>query len=539
MIVLPTYPKQPLDPPDHLLERVGVDSELQDILVDCYRSTELFAATILHERFYRPFDGLHRQIFEIIDDPTIRKAAIAAPRGIGKTSITNLAKPAKDILYDDCPYIVPVGHSSTNAVLQSENLKKELMSNEMIRKMFRPIKSDVFSKEQWVANNHIQTCVMPRGAGQQIRGLLYGNHRPNIIIVDDLEDPEQVDSDEQRRKKKQWFFADLMNAVDLGRRDWRVIVLGTILHEDSLLVDLLDDPRWESICLSLCEAKTDRETNKVTFKSLAPNFIPDEEVQEIYESYKSQNQVGTFYREHMNIPVPVENAKFREDQFKYYGADDDVDYTITEDELSNDRDCISAVLIDPAKTMSQESADSAIVGVTFNTLTKGVFVRDVISDKFFPDQIYAEAFDMALRINAKVIGVEVTGLNNFIIHPLKNAMLGRGLIFKIVELKAGRGTGGPRSGKLIRIASLSPLYRGGFVYHNRNCCEPLERQLMAFPKSKKWDIMDVLAYITALMDSGELFFSPDDEDNDNDAIAAEMAEIEAMQNDGPLEFGIA
>ena len=515
-----------------MTDMMSSDSELSDIMEDCYNSTQLFASTFLNERFYRPFDTLHKQIFDIIDDDTIPLAAIAAPRGIGKTSIINLAVPAKKILYDDSPYIVPVSCSSTVAVQQSENLKLELLGNPLIQKMFRSIKSDAFSKEQWIANNSIKTCVMPRGAQQQIRGLLYRNHRPSLIIVDDLEDPEAMDNPEQRKKKKDWFYADLMNCIDMAdvsRGKWRIIVLGTILHEDALLVDLLEDEDWESIVLSLCNDQL--ETN-------APNFMSNESILKLYNRYKRKNKLGIFYREHMNKTVATEDAKFRQEYFKYYGTDKDVDYETTEAELNDNRDVINVVLADPAKTLGQDSADSAIIGIGVNTLTNALFIRECVSEKFFPDELYAEMFAMANRINAKTIGYEVTGLNEFISYPLKNAMLHAGLFYTLVELKARKGTQGPMSGKIARVSSMAPMYKGGFVYHRTGAmCQKLEGQLMTFPKSNLWDLMDVLGYITELLDSGELFFTPDgDQDFDNQLklADAEMKELEKMQNDEPL-----
>lgn len=510
---------------------LSLDSEMTDLMAACYNSTELFAGTILSERFYRPFDPLHRQIFEIIDDDTLPLAAIAAPRGIGKTSIVNLAVPAKKILFDDSSYIVPVSCSATVAVQQSENLKVELMGNELVTKMFNPIKSDVFSKEQWVANNHIKTCVMPRGAQQQIRGLLYRNHRPSLIIVDDLEDPEEMDSEDQRKKKKDWFYADLMNCIDMAdvsRGKWRIIVLGTILHEDSLLVDLLDDEDWESITLSLCNDKL--ETN-------APNFMSTESVLKLYNRYKRKNKLGIFYREHMNKVVATEEAKFRQEYFKYYGVEDNVDYTITEEELNNDRDVINVVMTDPARSLTEESADTAIIGVGINTLTKAVFIREVNSGKFFPDEIYQNMFDMAARINAKVLAYEDTGLKEFISYPLKNMALSQGLIFTYIELKPRKGKMGKGSGKIARVASMSPMYKAGYVYHRfGSVCQKLEGQLLSFPKSKMWDEMDIVGYITELLDSGQLFFAPDDTGDDLEAAAAEMEELKNMENDGPLDY---
>ena len=178
------------------------------------------------------------------------------------------------------------------------------------------------------------------------------------------------------------------------------------------------------------------------------------------------------------------------------------------------------------------------MGLGVNTLTRALFIREVVSEKYFPDELYAEMFAMAHRINAKIIGYEVTGLNEFISFPLKNAMLMAGHIFTLVELKARKGTQGPMSGKIARVSSMAPLYKGGMVYHRIGAmCQPLEAQLMTFPKSKKWDMMDVLGYITELLDSGDLFFTPDEDyANQYEAAEAEMKELEAMQNDDPLAY---
>ena len=527
--ILPSYSK-PLDPPKAILEQSRHDSELQDILVECYRSTKMHASVFHGERFYRPFDGLHDQIFEIIDDDTIPLAAIAAPRGLGKTSIVNLAVPSKKILFDDSKYIVPVSCSATHAELQAENLKMDLMSNEMIRKLFKPIESKKFSKQQWVANNHINTCVMPRGAGQQIRGLLYGHSRPDLIIVDDLEDPEHMDSEDQRKKKKEWFFADLYNAIDRGRHDWRIIVLGTILHEDSLLVELLEDPEWVSLTLSIC----DEDLN-----SNAPNFMPTREVIKLYTAYKRRNQLGIFYREYRNLVVPTETAKFKQEYFKYYGPVEEkgTDYCVTEEELNSSKDVVNVILIDPAKTIKEESAECAIVGIGVNTFNRAMFVRDVDKGQMYPDELYKRTFEMAIRLHAQVIGIEVTGLEEFIMYPLRNAMRMAGYNFTLVELRARGGEQGRGSGKIARIGALSPLYREGLIYHNKTACVALEGQLMSYPKSKRWDIMDAEAYIIELLDTGDLYFNTsdgDDEDQD-DVIDAEMKMIDEMDNEEPIE----
>ncbi len=213
------------------------DATLQEVMVACYKSTKTSCKVLFPERFNLPFSSLHQEIFNILDDDSIQLAAIAAPRGFGKTSIVSLAYPAKKILFREKKFIVPVSSTATKAMLDTENLKKELLYNREITNLFGPMKSDSFSKECWITQTDIM--VMPRGAGQQVRGLLHHHHRPDLIICDDLENSESVMNDELRAKLKEWFFADLCNSVNRGRDDWKIVVIGTILHEDSLLANLV------------------------------------------------------------------------------------------------------------------------------------------------------------------------------------------------------------------------------------------------------------------------------------------------------------
>jgi len=84
---------------------------------------------------------------------------------------------------------------------------------------------------------------------------------------------------------------------------------------------------------------------------------------------------------------------------------------------------------------------------------------------------------------------------------MKTEMIRQGRYYDIVELKA-------RGSKEDRISALVPFYRMGFVYHNKQCCNALEKQLMSFPRSKKDDIMDALAYVVEMLEMGERYFIP-------------------------------
>jgi len=462
--------------------------DIREVMERVYGSTKGCAKVLFPERFDLPFSQLHDEIFKILDNDDIKQAVIAAPRGFGKTSLCTIAHPAKRILFKEKKFIVPISATATSAVMQGENLKRELMSNTVIRELFGPMKSDSFSKDQWITQN--QVMVMPRGAGQQVRGILFNDSRPDLIIADDLEDPESVRSEEQRAKLKEWWFSDVCNSINRARKDWKIVMIGTVLHEDSLLVNLLEDPDWHSVQLSICDDH---------YHSNWPDFISDEEVMELRDAHARRGQLDLFYREYRNIPVSTEDATFRPEYFNYYEEPDIVEKKNIE----------TVIMVDPAKTVKLHSAQSAIVAVGIDRESARLYVRDIVAEKLYPDQLYDETFKMATRMGAGVVGIEVTSLNEFITQPIKNEMSKRGQYFQLIELKA-------RGKKEDRIAALVPFYRQGYVFHNKTCCGGLEAQLLSFPRSRLWDIMDAMAYVVEMMELGERYFEPPEQDDPED-----------------------
>lgn len=487
-----------------------MNSEIQDILVECYKSTSLFCKTFFPERFYAPFCSLHDKVFELIDSDAPR-VAIAAPRGMGKTSIASLGLAAKSILYHDRKFVIHVSMSHDAAMLQTENLKRELTSNNEVKKIFGPIKAqsnglglnETFSKKSWVSSGG--TFVMPRGSGQQIRGLLFQNARPDLIIVDDLEDPETIENDDIRRKRKEWFNADLLKATSRFDKNWKIVYIDTLKHEDSLLQSLLDSSDWESVRLEICDDN---------YEPAAAEFFSKEDIEREVEYHREQGILDVFYREYRNLPISTEDATFSQKYFRYYEETD-------EDFQKISKNVETFVLVDPAKTVKLHSCESAVVAVGIDRKTQRIYIRDIVSRKMHPDELYNEIFDMAARFDCHVMGIEVNSLHEFITQPIKNEMSKRGIFLEMVELKPRGGTAAGK-GKQERIAAMVPYYRHGYVYHNKAVCGPLEAQLLSFPRSKLWDVMDATAYFVPMLDVGDRYFDPPEVEGDEEEEYAEL-----------------
>jgi len=87
---------------------------------------------------------------------------------------------------------------------------------------------------------HNEVRISALGAGKSIRGRRSREHRPSLIILDDVENEEGVRSADQREKLRDWFQKAVLKA---GDRDTNFVVVGTIMQFDSLLATLVDSRR--------------------------------------------------------------------------------------------------------------------------------------------------------------------------------------------------------------------------------------------------------------------------------------------------------
>jgi hypothetical protein len=469
--------------------------ELKELLAELYCDTPKLFRTIFSNMFHTPFSKLHLDIIKVLDSDKRRKLALA-PRGLGKTTLCR-AKVIRDIIYGKKKFVVYVSNSFALAKMSTEQIKGELITNKFIRHAFGDVKKvrqstageilgvdDQFSKEAWIAFG--ETLVLPRGMGQQIRGLNWNNHRPDLVIFDDLEDAKELRNIENRRRNLLWFMGDAAQCVDRYRGDWELLYIDTLKHYDALPIKLMESKEWDHIRLRICDDN---------YKSYCEQLISSEEIQAMRNEAIATGTLNTFYREYLNIPIAPETASFKEDYFKRYKEDE-----LTKEQLQR---FYNVIIIDPARTVEPQSDPSAIIGVSFDTDYQARYIRDIINERIYPDQMYQAALDMCQRLNARTIAIEVTGLHEFIIGPFKDFLSrNNAQHIELVELK-DRGRK-----KEDRISALIQAYRSGLIYHNEHCCGVLEGQLMDFPAAQYDDVADAVAYSEEFAEMGELYNSP-------------------------------
>ena len=507
--------------------------ELLDMLQEPMNSTAAMARMFFPHHVYRPFCDLHQQVFDILDDDSIRAAALALPRGFGKTTLAGTVFAARKALFRSCHYIVYISSTFSKARNDLKTLADELKHNEMLIKVFGDLKGMTWAEGSGEIELNSDIKIEAKGAGNQIRGIKYKHYRPDLIIIDDLEDPEGVHSEERRKKLEEWFFADVMNSINLDTT--RIILLGTILHQDSLLANILKEKEvyLENIDPMEMESDASRAETKELFhtirleacddnlKSSWPDYMSDETIAAKYKIYQQRGLLDVFFREMRNLPMSPDGATFELALFKTY-REDNIKFKGME----------TVVIYDPAKTVSARADYTAVVGVSLDTINNKIYFRDCVNKKISPEEQYKEVLDMADRLGTCNVGYEITSLNEFIKYPFETYAKTRKRYYNLVALKA-------RGKKEDRIAALSPFYRMGAIYHNENQAikGPLEAQLLTFPRSKHDDVMDAFAYVIEMFALGDRFFSMTITD---DAKTIE-AEYKLLEDDdyAPLSFGCA
>jgi len=192
-----------------------------------------FAKTFLSGSFYEKMTSQRSEVCRLFDDRGLPMVAVMAWRGFGKSTLFNAAI-IREVCYRVSRFPLYVAAGFDLAVQQTEDIKAELMTNDLLRDAFGSFKQTSvsvddmkfgFSKKGYFLVDPLTeepfAFVMPKGAGQKVRGLnvrIGGvKCRPDFVGVDDLEDDEEVWNDQSRRKLWMWFNGALKHVVPKQR----------------------------------------------------------------------------------------------------------------------------------------------------------------------------------------------------------------------------------------------------------------------------------------------------------------------------------
>ncbi len=180
-----------------------------------------------------------KEIFQITEDVSNKLACIMAFRGSAKSTLITLSYTLWSILgVQQKKFVVIICQTQTQAKQHMANIKYELDNNIVLRSDMGPFREEV-DKNEWAMSSLVFTNtgarIMVASIDQSIRGVRHHEHRPDVIILDDIEDVSSAKNYDGRQKVLNWFSREI---VPLGDTNTRIIIMGNLVHEDSFMMHM-------------------------------------------------------------------------------------------------------------------------------------------------------------------------------------------------------------------------------------------------------------------------------------------------------------
>jgi predicted phage terminase large subunit-like protein len=140
-------------------------------------------------------------------------------------------------------YIVIISDTFSQAQLPLEAIKEELEFNKRIAEdyPYSAGRGPVWRQDRIRLRNGCLIEVF--GTRGKIRGRKKGHQRPSLIIVDDPQNDENIESDVQRDKDQRWLDKAVLPA---GNSKTNYLMIGTALHRECLVCNAERNPTWET-----------------------------------------------------------------------------------------------------------------------------------------------------------------------------------------------------------------------------------------------------------------------------------------------------
>lgn len=187
-----------------------------------------------------------KEIISLIEKSDKENLFVVAFRGSGKSTVITAAYPIWAILGKQKKrFVVIFCQTQAQAKQHMMNLRRELEDNDLLKKDLGPFRenSDEWGAQSIVFSN-TDARITVASVDQSIRGIRHYQYRPDLIICDDVEDISSTKTREGRNKTYQWLKSEVIPA---GDKDTRLIIVGNLLHEDSLLMRLKEEREKEII----------------------------------------------------------------------------------------------------------------------------------------------------------------------------------------------------------------------------------------------------------------------------------------------------
>lgn len=433
------------------------DEKREALIEKFYKDRYLAHDYLFESRRKNKSPEFHHDILKLFYSPEQYCLAEAFRGGAKSTLVEEYT--VLSVLFKDFRFAVIIGNSYERACERLAAIKHELERNELLIELFGNQVGPTWSADAIVLSNGAR--IQAFGAKQSLRGAKHMNDRPDLAVVDDLEDEDMVNTDLARYKARRWFDGSLLPAlIPTGK----VRMVGTPLHPKSLLEEKKNSPNWKSVTVPIFYLKDGKEV------AAWPDRFSMKWINTLRENYTKSGAITEFQQEYMCRAEDLATKPFKAEMFRRGAIP--TGYLPVE------------IMVDPARTINTKT--SARTGYAVWSWVGGNLVVHAAYGRFHrPDEIIEEIFKLNEQYNPVTVGVEADGLEEFIMQPLRNEQIKRGVSIPLSPQRAPKD-------KASFISGLQPFYISGNATHVGECAD-LESELVNFPTGR-CDVPNALAY---------------------------------------------
>ncbi len=402
----------------------------------------------------------------------VNKLCIKAYRGAAKTTLMRLFS-LWLILRGEKRYAIFIGSTQDLAKETIDLLKTELEDNANLTLDFDIKIGSVWSAEELVFSAHGVLCkIKSFGAGKKIRGTNFLSMRPDLIICDDIENDENIESKTQRDKLYSWFNKAILKLPSRLNKHYNIIIVGTTLHYDSLLqrLDKRDDFKSFNFPLVIeFPQNLDEILQNGAFSKAKGLKLDDTSLDSTAILMDLAQDRASFFSEFQNLPLDKENAPLA--------------HYATFSELPRSIDSLF-IGIDPS--LGKAKGDYFALSQLYYTKATKQIYASAQGFKISPDKMLDKIVALYLRVSKRcasiTIATEEVAFQEFFKTQLKAKFQALGLFVPIVGIKN-------TANKAVRLDALAPLLKDESILIDENAAL-LREELDSYPKCAHDDLLD-------------------------------------------------
>jgi predicted phage terminase large subunit-like protein len=418
-----------------------------------------------------PTAEFQREIFRLTERDEIKNLFIVSFRGSSKSTIITTSYPIWAILgKQQKKFVLILCQTKSQAKQHMMNLRRELENNQLLKNDLGPFQEE----DEWGSTSLVFSKMNARitiaSTEQSIRGLRHNQYRPDLIIGDDLEDIASTKTREGRQKTYQWLTSEV---IPCGDKDTRLVIVGNLLHEDSLIMHLKRDIEEGKLDGVYKEYPLIDDKKEIQWPGKYPTM---DDIQ--VEKKKIGNEIS-WHREYLLHIVPDEDQLIHTGMLNYYN------------ELPKSKDSYRMIMMGVDLAISQKTAadDTAIVSALIcghEDQFKIYILPNVINRKMDFTQII-EQITAVHDANAKIysyskIYIEDVGFQQSTVQVIDK------LGYNVEGVR-------PDSDKRSRLVTISHLIQNGTILFPKQGAEYLIQQLIGFGVERHDDLVDAFTIV--------------------------------------------